>query len=89
MGSFRKLRVAMAVVVLMAALAGPAPRAEASGLLVFAATTELMQVMIPWRSGDWLDLFADTLGVGLGLAIAATPLGRVLQWIEGLMAGAR
>jgi hypothetical protein len=38
------------------------------GLLAFAGSTELMQAMIPWRSADWGDFFADAFGVVLGLA---------------------
>lgn len=56
------------------------------GLIGFGALTELMQVVIPWRSGDLLDLLANAVGVALGLALAPTPLGRTLQWLERQLA---
>ncbi len=59
------------------------------GLLAFAAATELMQAIIPWRSGDWGDFIADALGVALGLALAYGPGGRGLLRVEKLMASAR
>lgn len=52
------------------------------GLLVFAAATELMQAIIPWRSADLNDLLADACGLALGLALAFGPTGRGLQRVE-------
>lgn len=34
------------------------------------------------RTFEWADALANTLGVLLGLVLAATPLARSLQWIE-------
>ncbi|MGQ0801920.1 MAG: VanZ family protein [Pseudomarimonas sp.] len=55
------------------------------GLLAFAAGTELMQAIIPWRSADWGDLTADAFGVGLGLLLAFGPAGRGLLRVERLL----
>ncbi len=57
------------------------------GLVAFGASTELIQALIPWRSGDILDFLADSVGVGLGLAIAPTMLGRSVQRFESLVTG--
>ena len=35
-------------------------------MLALAAGTELLQILIPQRSGDWADLLADGAGVALG-----------------------
>ncbi len=59
----------------------------ALGLLSFAVLTELMQVAIPWRSGDLADLLADLLGIGLGMIVAWTPLARLLQQVEARLPG--
>lgn len=37
------------------------------------------------READIRDFFADCVGVGLGLAIAMTPLGRWPAWLERLL----
>jgi len=55
---------------------------RALGLLAFAAGTELMQVLIPWRSGDVADLAADAVGIALGISLALTPVGLTLQASE-------
>jgi VanZ family protein len=55
------------------------------GLIAFAASTELMQALIPWRSADWGDLIADAIGVVLGLALAFGPSGRALLRVERVL----
>jgi len=37
------------------------------GLLVFAAFTELLQTVVPGRSGDVSDFLADALGIVIGM----------------------
>ena len=37
-----------------------------SGLLAYGALIEIMQFLTPNRSAEWLDLFADSLGILLG-----------------------
>ena len=36
------------------------------GLLAYGALIEIMQYFTPTRSAEWLDLFADSLGILLG-----------------------
>jgi len=57
------------------------------GLIAFAAGTELMQAVIPWRSGDLMDWMADVIGVLLGLLVALTPAARSLAWVERRLPG--
>lgn len=42
-------------------------------LLAYGGAIEVAQSFVPPRSGDWLDLLADGLGITIGL-IAAAPL---------------
>jgi VanZ family protein len=59
------------------------------GLLAFAASTELMQAVIPWRNADSGDLIADAIGVALGLALAFGPSGLGLLRFEALLGQSR
>ena len=43
----------------------------ALGLLAYGGAIELIQSQIPEREGSWLDLFADGVGISLGLALHA------------------
>ena len=56
------------------------------GLTAFGALIELGQVMVPYRSAEWMDLVADIGGIGIGLMIAFAGLGgwsqRFEQWLE-------
>lgn len=56
------------------------------GLTAFGALIELGQGMIPYRSAEWMDLFADIGGIGIGLIIAFAGLGgwslRFEQWLQ-------
>lgn len=40
-------------------------------LLAYGAAIELAQTVTGWRSGDWLDLLADALGILVGGGIMA------------------
>lgn len=40
-------------------------------LLVFGGVIELLQLQVPGRSGEWPDLLADSMGISVGLLIAA------------------
>jgi VanZ family protein len=52
------------------------------GLLGLGLLMELVQAMIPWRTGDPLDVLANTAGILLGAGVAATPLARSLVVVE-------
>ncbi len=43
----------------------------AIGLLLYGGWIELVQTLLPWRSGEWLDLAADAVGIAIGLTAAA------------------
>jgi VanZ family protein len=40
-----------------------------AALLIFAALTESLQMVIPGRSGDLMDFLADATGVLMGLLV--------------------
>ena len=57
------------------------------GLLALGASIEVLQgVMNIGRSAEWLDMFANTLGIGLGLVIALRVTGdwsrRFESWLN-------
>ena len=52
------------------------------GLVGYGLLIEGLQTLVPWRYGDLYDAAANTLGVALGLLLAATPLARALQWLD-------
>lgn len=64
-----------AVLALLGGLAYPGrlPRLGVS-LLLLGAAIELAQDATGWRTGDWLDLTADLVGVFVGLALARLAL---------------
>ena len=51
----------------------------ALGLLMFGVLIEVCQRMVGYRSAEWLDVAADSVGIIAGLALAAGGLGR---WCE-------
>ena len=57
----------------------------AIGLLAFGAIIELVQGVLSYRTSEWLDLYADGIGIVAGLTIAFLGLGgwsqRVERWI--------
>ena len=46
-----------------------------AGLMAFGALIEIAQRFISYRSAEWFDLVADTLGIVVGLLIATAGLG--------------
>jgi VanZ family protein len=58
-------------------------------LVAFGAATEVVQAILPWRSGDLGDFAANVGGVCLGLALALTPLAKGLWLAERRMLGRR
>jgi len=57
-----------------------------TGLVAFGLLIEVTQRMVSYRTGDWMDLLADVLGVGLGMAIALAGTGgwclRFEEWLQ-------
>lgn len=72
--------LAFAVLALLADLAlWPRParrRLIVAGLLAYGAVIEVGQSRLPPRSGEWGDLAADAVGIGIGLLLAALLLRR-------------
>jgi VanZ family protein len=70
--------LAFAALALAARLGYPAPRAARllgpMALLAFGGLIELLQLLVPERSGEWLDLLADGVGIVCGAIIAAAVL---------------
>lgn len=58
----------------------------AVGMLAFGGLIEICQQMLAYRSAEALDLLADTIGVGAGLAIALMGAGgwslRLENWLQ-------
>jgi VanZ family protein len=56
----------------------------AAGLMLFGFLIELCQLMVGYRSADWLDIGANTVGILIGLAVATAGFGgwclRVEDW---------
>ena len=50
----------------------------AASLLAFGGLIEILQLFVPGRSCEWEDLFADSIGIALGMVVAAA-LFRVLR----------
>lgn len=44
-------------------------------LLAYGGAIELLQLQIPQRDGEWIDLLADGLGIAMGMGLAAVFLG--------------
>lgn len=51
-------------------------RAVLLALLAFGGAIELLQLQVPNRSGEWTDLAADAVGLGLGATLALLWLRR-------------
>jgi VanZ family protein len=45
-------------------------------LLAFGGAIELLQLQVPGRSGEWTDLGADAIGIGMGAMLALLWLRR-------------
>ena len=54
----------------------------AAGLIGFGALIELCQRLVGYRTADWFDLGADTLGIVVGLVIALAGAGGWSQRFE-------
>jgi VanZ family protein len=61
------LGFALLAVLAMRAYPGWALLNMATALLVFGGLVELAQAATGWRLGEWADLLADGLGIGVGL----------------------
>lgn len=48
-----------------------------AALLVYGGAIELLQTLVPGRDGDWPDMLADALGLGIGL-LAHAALRRLI-----------
>lgn len=47
----------------------------AVGLMLFGFVVELCQLMVSYRTADWVDIGANTAGIIVGLSVAAAGLG--------------
>ena len=54
----------------------------ALALPLIGVSMEWLQNLMPNRQMDWRDALANTLGVALALIVLATPLGRLLAWVD-------
>lgn len=54
----------------------------AVGLIGFGVLIELCQLMVSYRSAEWGDLLADSIGVAVGMTIALTVTGGWSQAVE-------
>ena len=51
-------------------------------LLAVAALVELLQGATGYRSSEWLDMLANTVGLVIGLTLWFTPAGGAFYWME-------
>ena len=54
----------------------------ALGLLAYGALIEIAQGFSGYRHAEWGDLLANGAGIGAGLLLYFTPLGRLLDWVD-------
>ena len=59
------------------------------GLLLFGLIIEACQRMVTYRTAEWLDVGADTIGIILGLVIGAVGIGGWCLRAEELLAKRR
>lgn len=63
----------------------------ALGLMLFGLLIEACQLMVGYRSADWLDIGANTAGILIGLAVATAGIGgwclRVEDWYSARNTG--
>jgi len=56
------------------------------GLIAFGALIELIQSMVSYRTAEWMDMYADGVGITIGLIIALLGAGgwspRMERWLE-------
>lgn len=59
--------------------------AIALGLVAFGVLIEVLQSFVPYRTSEWMDLYADGIGIAIGLLIAVFFIGgwtpRVESWL--------
>ncbi len=57
-----------------------------TGLIAFGLLIEVTQRMVSYREAEWMDLLADLIGVGFGIAIALAGLSgwclRFEEWLQ-------
>ena len=57
-----------------------------TGLVAFGLLIEVTQNMVSYREAEWMDLLADLIGIGFGIAIALAGLGgwcvRFEEWLQ-------
>jgi hypothetical protein len=57
------------------------------GLMLFGLLVEFCQLQVSYRTADWLDIAANTLGIVVGLTVAVAGLGgwgpRIEDWYLG------
>ena len=58
-------------------------------LLATAALVELLQGTTGYRTSDWLDMLANTVGLAIGLTLWFTPAGGAFHWMEHWVGGRR
>ena len=46
-------------------------------LMAYGGLIEIVQLYIPGRTGEWADLLADSLGIGIGAAMAML----IMRWL--------
>ncbi|MBD8525794.1 VanZ family protein [Pseudomarimonas arenosa] len=61
-------------------------RWAALGLLLYGIKIELLQMLVPWRGAEWLDLAADVLGILAAWLLLSTPLQRALALLDAGLA---
>lgn len=54
-------------------------------LFAVGIAVEALQTLLPWRSGELLDILANTLGLVLGATVAWTPAAGLLVTIERML----
>ena len=55
------------------------------GLILYGIMIELVQGMTIYRSAEFADAIANSLGVFVGLAFHFTPLHRFLRWLDAIL----
>jgi hypothetical protein len=54
-------------------------------LVLLGITLEFIQGWSGYRHFEYSDMLANSLGVGGGLVLAATPAGRIIPWFDRLV----
>ena len=79
--------VAFSLMMLYAGMLFPRDRGWAAlGLLIYGIKIEMLQLLVPWRSAEWMDIGADACGIGLGWLLLLTPAQRLLSSVDGWLA---